>query len=47
MPDFDTRTSQGSNGPNRPRIPLVTNRLSSLLSASKVRVLAMARFVVR
>ena len=42
MPDFDTRKPQESNEPNRPRIPLIANRLSSLLSASKPRILAIA-----
>jgi uncharacterized protein YjbI with pentapeptide repeats len=40
--DFDTRKPQGSDEPNRPRIPLIANRLSRLLSASKVRILSMA-----
>ena len=42
MPDFDTRTPQGSNEPNRPRMTSITNRLSSLLSASKFRILSIA-----
>jgi hypothetical protein len=42
MPDFDTRKPQESKGPNRPRIPLIANRLSSLLTASKRRILSMA-----
>src|SRR5215210_7622573 len=40
--DFDTRQPQESNEPNRPRIPLIANRLSHLLSASKVRILSIA-----
>src|SRR5215203_2199122 len=42
MPDFDTRKPQESNEPNRPRIPLIANRLSRLLSASKPRILTIA-----
>ena len=42
MPDFDTRKPQGSNEPNRPRMTLIANRLSRLLSASKVRILSIA-----
>jgi uncharacterized protein YjbI with pentapeptide repeats/Tol biopolymer transport system component len=42
MPDFDTRKPQGSNEPNRPRMTLIANRLSTLLSASKDRILSMA-----
>ena len=42
MPDFDTRKPQESNEPNRPRIPLIANRQSRLLGASKVRILAIA-----
>src|SRR5215210_4690933 len=42
MPDFDTRKPQGSDEPNRPRMTLIANRLSRLLSASKVRILSIA-----
>src|SRR5215211_6473185 len=42
MPDFDTRKPQGSNERSRPRMRLITNRLSSLLSASKFRILSIA-----
>src|SRR5215217_6670525 len=42
MPDFDTRKPQGSNEPNRPRMTSITNRLSSLLSASTFRILSIA-----
>jgi Tol biopolymer transport system component len=42
MPDFDTRKPQGSDEPNRPRMTLIENRLSRLLSASKVRILSIA-----
>src|SRR5215212_3261123 len=42
MPDIDTRKPQESNEPNRPRIPLIANRLSRLLSASKPRILTIA-----
>src|SRR5215203_5514403 len=36
MPDFETRTPQGSNEPHRPRMTLIANRLSRLLIASKL-----------
>lgn len=42
MPDFETRTPQGSNEPHRPRMTLIANRLSRLLSASKLRILSIA-----
>jgi hypothetical protein len=42
MPDFDTRKPQGSDEANRPRMTLIANRLSRLLSASKVRILSIA-----
>jgi Tol biopolymer transport system component len=45
MPDFDTRTSQESKERNRPRMTSIANRLSSLLSASKLRILSMASSV--
>src|SRR5215216_665487 len=40
--DFDTRKPQGSDEPNRPRMTLLANRLSRLLSAGKLRMLSMA-----
>jgi hypothetical protein len=40
--DFDTRTPQGSDEPNRPRMRLIANKLSSLLSAAKLRILSIA-----
>ena len=40
--DFDTRTPQGSSERNRPRMPLIANRLRSLFSAGKLRILSMA-----
>src|SRR5215211_3243498 len=40
--DFDTRTPQGSNERNRPRMPLIANRLRSLFRADKLRILSMA-----
>src|SRR5215216_7384674 len=40
--DFDTRTPQEANEPNRPRMNLLANRLSRLLSASKHRIFSMA-----
>src|SRR5215208_336727 len=46
MPDFDTRKPQESNEPNRPRIPLIANRLSRLLSASKPRILTIASTIL-
>jgi len=45
MPDFDTRKPQGSDEPNSPRIQSIANRLSSLLTASKPRLLSMASTV--
>ena len=42
MPDFDTRTPQRPNEPNRSRITLIANRLRGLLTASKLRILSMA-----
>jgi|SRR5215211_3406101 len=42
MPDFDTRTPQEANEPNRPRMRLIANRLSSLLSVGKLRILSIA-----
>jgi Tol biopolymer transport system component len=42
MPGFDTRKPQEPNEPNTPRISLVANRLSVLLSAGKIRTRSMA-----
>jgi len=47
MPDFDTRKPLGSNEPNRPRMALIANRLSSLLSAGKLRIPSMASTLSR
>jgi hypothetical protein len=42
MPDFDTRKPQGSDEPNRPRLPLAADRLRSLSSGGKRRILSRA-----
>jgi Tol biopolymer transport system component len=47
MPDFDTRKPQESNEPSRSRIRSIANRLSSLLSASKIRIQSIARTIRR
>lgn len=42
MPDFDTRTPQGSDEPNKSRLSSTINGLRGLLTASKLRIRLMA-----